>query len=1038
MPLRSDFAQVEVAVDEEFMVWSDTPAGFEADLDDPRKEELLLPMGRLVSVPDAQSAPELPRELLGGAQHYGHAYRVKLRAVFQGGVSVPINAGFTQLEQAEPRLAYPPLPDKAGAFRPLVRLLRQSGIGAPQVVMDPETALRSNGAMPPEECARMVVRSVSGSASGTKARAKPNQTLRLLLPPNVSALEASRHGRFGGAQDRQKAMPPGALRGIWMNDRSGFCGTLDATRAGMNGVQHYISRTLAYPPANVETPDEPGPTLRNLVLTPDSRPASQRRGRYYPDPAADMLALRLFWMDDPAVPASDSVNVPWDHVWPDLPPVAVELIAGRATGQKMMQVEGRIERDVLPGQSLPRVRVRLRPGERVFLDAWCVPSAQRLAREFSIVQALAIVRDRKGAAGLEGKIAVADQGPRYIGPGGIVTPPAEQIKAVAQFLHETLAGNPLPDIAAPLRLPLIHATDQPARAAILRDVVALRLPQDRIGKPAGAPDLTVGADQTAPGATGFILTGHIDLPLSETGGFQITASVTLPGRSVFDDEARGRSLAQKRADVWPRDSKPDGSYAFRKAEALFGFKVFADGQVELPMSEVLLLRMDALPPRVDNAKLDELASIPLDACFLAEAGKPTAFGRRSGGHLFGDGKARHMTLWPQSIARTASEMTMMARVEGGRLVDETPLTEDDMVVAGQQVRVTLPASVRPLPPRALSPFRVFWLRQTQDRQVIELRRSARIRLPLGRGWFSSGVDERLGVIFWPPELPVSDPLRDRDLLPLAPGAAARHNLRDFVDEDLGPGGVYVSRMGADPIRTLGKRGGWSGFAAPSVFLSPAAIRNCEPSGYVPSVPVPLSVPEDEPEKPVPVLTVALQTFAPRFDAAAETWHVDLDIDSNGVFEPFVRLGLLRYQPHAPLALRASSPVVQWMQPIADRRIRLEREGNSIQIRVEGVDGRATRGVLRAWLLAETTVAGLPERREICRADAPVGAGVLKLTPSESGRRGAGLVLFLEEIEQFEPAQYASEPVSPEIGPGPGDPGAIRALACIRDVQRLFS
>lgn len=1034
VPLDKKFVQVEAAVDEEFMAWSDTPTGFEADLNEPRRGELLLPMGRLVSVVDARSDADLLPELLGGAQRYGHAYRVKLRAVFQGGVSVPINAGFAQLEQAEPRLAYPPLPEEADAFRPLVRLLRQSGIGAPLVVMDRETALRPNDAMPPEECTRMVVRSVSGSASDARARAKPGQTLRLLLPPNVSVLEASRHGRFGGAQDQKKAMPPGALRGIWMNDRGGFRGTRDITRAGMNGVQHYVDRILADPPANVETPGASSPTLRNLVLTRDERPTSQRLGRYYPDPAADRLVLRLFWMDDPSRPASDSVTVAWDQRWPDLPPVAVELIAGRKSGQAMMHVEGKVERDVLPGQSLPRVRVRLRPGERVFLDAWCLPSAERLAREFAIVQSLAIVRDREGAAGLEDKIAAADQGPRYIGPGGVVTPPAGQIKAVAQFLHAAMENAPLPDIAAPLRVPLIHATDRPVRAAILRDVAALRLPQDCIGTCENPVDLTGRADQATPGATGFILIGQIDLPLSQTGGFQITASVTLPGRSVFDDEERGRSLAQKRADVWPRDPKPDGTSEFRKAETLFGFKVFADGQIELPMSEVLLLRMDALPPPVGASETDK---IPLDACFLAKAGKPTAFGRRSEGHLFGDGKARHMILWPQSIARTASEMTMMARVEGGQLIGETPLPEDDMVLPGERVRVTLPASVRPLPPRALSPFPIFWLRQTQDRQVIELRRSARIRLPLARGWFSSGVDERLGIIFWPPELPVSDPLRDRDLLPLVPGAALRHNLHNFVDEDLGPGGAYVSRMGADPIRNLGKRSGWSSFAAPSVFLSPAAIRNCEAGGYVPSVPVPLSVSENEPDKPVPVLTVALQTFAPRFDAAAETWHVDLDIDSGGLLEPFVRLGLLRYQPHAPLALRASSPVVQWMQPIADRRITLDRDGNCIRIRFEGADGRADRARLQARLLAESTVAGLPERREICRADAPAGARMLKLAPDEMDRRGARLVLFLEEIELFEPAQYASEPVSPETGPGHADPGAIRALACIRDVQRLF-
>ena len=74
-----------------------------------------------------------------------------------------------------------------------------------------------------------------------------------------------------------------------------------------------------------------------------------------------------------------------------------------------------------------------------------------------------------------------------------------------------------------------------------------------------------------------------------------------------------------------------------------------------------------------------------------------------------------------------------------------------------------------------------------------------------------------------------------------------------------------------------------------------------------------------PPAPTQFLMVSLMTYAPRFDVDSETWYVDVEIDPGAAPDPFLRLGLVRFQPHADRVLQVSYPVAEWVQVVGHRR-----------------------------------------------------------------------------------------------------------------------
>jgi hypothetical protein len=197
-----------------------------------------------------------------------------------------------------------------------------------------------------------------------------------------------------------------------------------------------------------------------------------------------------------------------------------------------------------------------------------------------------------------------------------------------------------------------------------------------------------------------------------------------------------------------------------------------------------------------------------------------------------------------------------------------------------------------------------------------------LRLRFDRGMFSAGEGERIGIALWPPDIVKQNPsdLEDNTVQ----FAGRTMTLSDFVDADLGDGGQYVSRWGGDPIRSdPTPQKGW--FMPPTAFACLNPAEKGEPQAhdpkYVPSVTMPIVVanPSGSADGPpvsnsLTFMQVALLTFEPYFDIDAEEWFVDVAMDAARATAPFIRLGLVRYQPNTVNAeLQVSTPVRVWTQ-----------------------------------------------------------------------------------------------------------------------------
>jgi hypothetical protein len=174
-----------------------------------------------------------------------------------------------------------------------------------------------------------------------------------------------------------------------------------------------------------------------------------------------------------------------------------------------------------------------------------------------------------------------------------------------------------------------------------------------------------------------------------------------------------------------------------------------------------------------------------------------------------------------------------------------------------------PVSVsRPAAPQVLGVVPTFqWESQTQGATSRRLRR-ARLRVYLDRPWYSSGDDERLGVVL---------PIRGQDLS------------EDAV-QSLKP---YITEWGLDPI--------WRS-ETPHPFPDVNYFANRIPS-------------EDDTDLTLAELDalrqatgrqmpVAVASHAVTYDAVSRHWFCDIDIDPGDSYYPFVRLALARYQPHS--------------------------------------------------------------------------------------------------------------------------------------------
>jgi hypothetical protein len=185
----------------------------------------------------------------------------------------------------------------------------------------------------------------------------------------------------------------------------------------------------------------------------------------------------------------------------------------------------------------------------------------------------------------------------------------------------------------------------------------------------------------------------------------------------------------------------------------------------------------------------------------------------------------------------------------------------DFTRTSESVLVDVPASARPLAPDVVYVVPTFgWQRQTDTNMKRSVRFGGGLRVYLKRPWFSSGTGELLGVALW-------------STLDGALNDAQRDKFKPFF-----------TQWGMDPIwQTAGLSG------VPTVNNFPDAVErdfgvSLEESSA--------RLAADQPGR------VDVVGFTPQFDASRGLWFADLTIDLGPTYSPFVRLALVRYQPHA--------------------------------------------------------------------------------------------------------------------------------------------
>lgn len=919
-PKRRPSEAVRRVVEATVAAWGGEPMGTPCDAD--RR----WPNGR----PRPGNATELePRETLAihaelrlpGAREdrrwrampltFGAPYHLGLRRGYQGGVVLP-------LAEAEElygtgRLALPPAKERGRRF------LRHERLSAPVL------AVPSGGG------------DAADPTDAPKVRRAGQRVGRVILPPAVPLDFAALHGVFRGAATE-------AVR-VRLPTRQDERTSVVRPRDGLREV-HLDGHAL--PP-----PAKEGP--KRFEVRGPGNPKPVRDLPWYPDPAASLLVLALAlpregrdappasWVLPPMVLPVGAGGGAWGG-WPERLPVRLDLV-GVAPGMvrpgnrlrvrppgwlgrgEVFHATERGAREA-GGTAVPArlVELLLEPGEVFELHAWFVPTIRDLAAIFDPVEAASLLAVRagqqtggsrteaacmKGLAALLGRTvaAAAPEAERSCtGAASMPVPGPGATEALAGMLHAEMLARPLPVLTAaqvltashPARAPLAvpRFGDQAGRGRLT--LVRRRFPGDMAGNPAqaggetrleflrdhpDAADWSPALDEE--GATGLLLGGEVSFDPATTGALEIRASCAMPD-GLWDDPARGRLGADRRGMPDAAETAP------RPAE--LGFEGIEDGIPQLRHREVTLLRLDGLPRPEDGRPgrrtygLEELQAAAVAPDWLRPEGWRRL--RVSDQSPFREGLARVMHLRPVAIPRFL------------------PADAKDDLSPPERVTLVLRATQTPAPPLLHDVVPAFRHERGGVRFpggfALHEERHALLRVRMRRGWWSSGEGERLGLVLWRPPL-------------LARTVVEGQELPDLRDEDLGPGGAFVTRWGADPIRS---------FAAPTRSL--LRPQDFEDTGQdsIRSAGMPLPKPAEGTATP-DSMVVELLTLVPRLDLRTELWTADLALARGAPAHGFLRLGLVRYQPEARdddlrlpggVSLRCSPPVAEWGQMLPRRRV----------------------------------------------------------------------------------------------------------------------
>jgi hypothetical protein len=249
---------------------------------------------------------------------------------------------------------------------------------------------------------------------------------------------------------------------------------------------------------------------------------------------------------------------------------------------------------------------------------------------------------------------------------------------------------------------------------------------------------------------------------------------------------------------------------------------------------------------------DQIAFVRSGQQAPASGTYPLSFADAAPRHALGDTKHHRVTYTAVATSRF-------------REYFDPSLSPDAFTRTGSPVLVDVPASAPPLAPDVVYAVPTFgWQRQIDTNVMRSVRFGGGIRIYLRRPWFSSGEGELLGVTAW---------------------SAVNGELTNDLRDRFKP---FITQWGMDPAWLTADLDG-----APS----PASFPDRVSEDY--------GVPLEHAPGPVDVAG-----FEPHFDQERGLWFADLTVDvPTRTYMPFVRLALVRYQPHALRGAKVSRAVL---------------------------------------------------------------------------------------------------------------------------------
>jgi hypothetical protein len=202
-----------------------------------------------------------------------------------------------------------------------------------------------------------------------------------------------------------------------------------------------------------------------------------------------------------------------------------------------------------------------------------------------------------------------------------------------------------------------------------------------------------------------------------------------------------------------------------------------------------------------------------------------------------------------------------------------------------QPGIIVPCSHRPAAPKIAYVIPTFrWEEPRVAQGIASVRRGNGLRVYLERPWFSSGEGELLGVV-------------------LGSSTPAQQPLKDLPPDLIG----YVSQWGQDPILA-------SELPRSVLHASAFAARVASFSFFLPETGRSMDV----------------AAHRVHYDAHRRLWYADLEIDAGPSYNPFVRLALVRVQPHAAGGCALSEVVhTQYAQLAPTRELHLNHGARNL-------------------------------------------------------------------------------------------------------------